>query len=229
MAKSKSPAKLAVVLVVLTVVAIGLAVTKPWEILGFGGGTARFYSNAYFYLTGTNDNGPLENVEVWLPDLTAGDNKILDRDYIKDGYWAINAQVDNTVVVEFQAGVTGQLVAPRTTWPVIQTAGADPTSFCGPKYGIVMDRLYLGEVFQVELWWEIPAGMADKITLRDFNPWGYPTSALIYSNPMKRVSGIFFAGLYKLTPENIVEKIVENVSWEIENGETQQWWGLSSV
>jgi len=224
----KSPVKLVLVLVVLIVAAVGLVVTKPWEMLGFGGGTVRFYSNTYFHLTGTADNGSLENVVVSLPDLTVGDNEILNRNYIKDGYWTINAQVDNTVVVEFQAGVMGQLVAPRTSWPVVQTAGAD-TSVWGPKYSIDVNLLYPGEVFQVELWWEIPTNIADKITMRDVNPWSYPTAAFIYSNPMKMINGSFFAGLYKLTPENRVEQAVEETGWTFENGESQSWVGLAPL
>ncbi|MEW6222555.1 MAG: hypothetical protein AB1476_04485 [Candidatus Hadarchaeota archaeon] len=225
---SKSLTKLVVVLVMAATVAGAVAVFQPWKWIN-SGGTVRFYTKASFYLQGTEDNGQLENVTIYFPDLTISDNKILNRDYIKNADWNLYAYVDNQLVTEIRGMTVLQLVAPRTSELVIPSMGYN-TSLWGPKYSFSeMDRIYPGETLQIELWWEVPASIADKITLRDFNPSFYPTTSLIYYNtPGKRINASFFSGLYRIDENYRILQVVEQFS-RTENGLGGVWWELSAI
>lgn len=227
--KGEAPVKLAVVLIVVIVVAGLVVALKPWEWPNSSGGTVRFYSRAYFYFMGAGDNGSLENVTLAFPDSNLSDNKILNRDYITDGYWTLHAYVDNEPVVEIRALTVVQLVAPRTSEPVISSMGAN-TSVWGPKYSFTeIDCLYPGEILEIQLWWEIPADMADRLTLEDTGLEGYPTYALVYSDPAKNINGSLFAGLYKLNDDNTIQQVVEEFGYTLENEFSQFWWGLEPI
>jgi hypothetical protein len=225
--KGGGSVKLAIVLIVV-IVAIGVvAALKPWDWLNQG--TVRFYSLARFYLSKTEDNKSLDNVLFGFPDLTLGDNKILSRDYIKSGYWVLYAYVDNQLVEEVRDLTTLQLVPPRTSEPVVQDMGAS-NSFFGPKYSLgEVDHLYPGEVLELQLWWEVPASMAERLTLRDSEGQG-TTYAHVYSTPAKNISGQFFAGFYRLNNDNIIVQKVEEFSSGVgENLPSIGWWGLDPV
>lgn len=225
--KGGAPVKLAVVLIVLIVAAGVVVALQPWNLFNSGSGPVRFYSRAYFYLIGTEDNGPLENVALYFPDPNVGDNKILNRDYIKDGYWTLYAQTDNGLVTEIQALTVVQLVAPRTSELVISSMGAN-TSVWGPKYSFTeINRLYPGEILEIQLWWEIPSSMMNQLTLQDTGP--YSPAVLIYPNPAKNIDGSFFAGLYRIDENYVVQEVVEEFQENDYNAPTQLWWELASI
>jgi len=229
--KGGGPVKLAIVLTVV-ILAVGVvAALKPWDWLNQNQGTVRFYSLGRFYLSKTEDNESLDNVLFAFPDLTLGDNKILSRDYIKDGYWVLYAYVDNQLVEEVRDLATLQLVPPRVSAPVVYTWGAANTAR-GPKYELgEVDHLYPGEVLEIQLWWEIPSDMVGRITLRNIkpDPLGYPTNALVYPTPAKNISGSFFAGLYRLSDNYMIQQKVEEFSDTAENVLSMGWWGLDPV
>ena len=225
--KGKSSTMLAVALIAIIVVVGVVVVLRPWEWLNQSQSTVRFYSRTYFYLTNTEDNGPLDNVSIYLPDPHI-ENEILNRSFIKDGYWILSASTGNGIVVEIQALTVVRLVSPRTSEPVISSHGAN-TSIAGPKYSFSeIDYLYSGEILEVQLWWELPADMANRLTLRDYGVVA-PTYALVYSTPLENISGQFFAGLYRLNNDNTVQTTVEEFTVTFENGPSQYWWGLASV
>ncbi|MEW6592771.1 MAG: hypothetical protein AB1305_03720 [Candidatus Hadarchaeota archaeon] len=224
---AKSLVKPVIVLVVIIVVAGAVAALKPWEWINQSG-AARFYSRTYFYLTKTEDNNPLENVIISLPDPHV-ENQLLNN-YIKDAYWVLSASTDNGVVVETQGLAVLRLVPPRTSELKMEGMGHEIT-FVGPKFSFdQVDRLYIGEILEIQLWWEIPADMANRLTLK-YNAAGYPTHAAVYSTLTKNVSGQFFAGLYKLNSDNTIAQKVEEFSGAIENEPSNQlvWWGLGQV
>ncbi|MEW6222693.1 MAG: hypothetical protein AB1476_05245, partial [Candidatus Hadarchaeota archaeon] len=189
------------------------------------GGTARFYSRAYFWLKGTEDNGPLENVTISLPDPHVENKLLSGLGYIKDAARVLSAITDNGIVVEFYAGAAIQFVPPRTFEPTMEIGHG--MAYPGPKFSFQeVDYLYPGEILEIQLWWEIPASMAGRLTLKDvLSPAGYPTNALVYSP--KTISGDIFAGLYRLGDDNVAQK-VEEFSARFENVSSNQlaWLGL---
>ncbi len=228
--RGEAPIKLAVVLIVILVAAGVVVALKPWEWLNKGQGTVRFYHRAYFYLIGTNDNEPLENIEIAFPDPNI-DNKALEprRTYIPNGaFWTLYAYVDNELVVEIDRGNVMQLVGPRASTVNYASFGYGDSNL-GPKlifHGI--DKLYPGEVLEVTQLLEIPADMVNRLTLEDEGPEPNSTFADISPSPVKRIDAQFFAGLYRINDDNTLQK-VEEFERTIENGSTGGWWELAPV
>lgn len=227
MTKSKVKSKLAVTLIVIILVASAVVAIKPWEWLNRSQSTVRFSSRAYFWLKETKDNGPLENITIAFPEPHV-ENKTLNRDFIKAGYWILSASTDNGIVVEIQEPTVIRLISPRTAEPVMTGLGAS-NSVAGPKYAFeYIDRIYSDEILELQGVWEIPASMADQLTLRDYGV-AAPTYALVYSTPLENISGQFFVGLYRLGNDNTVQTVVEEFTVTFENGPSQYWWGLNPV
>jgi hypothetical protein len=206
-----------------------VVVLRPWEWLNHDQNTVRFFSRTYFWLKGTEDNEPLENVTISFPDPNV-ENEMLNR-FIKDGYWILSTSTDNGIVVEIQALTVVQLVPPRTSELNMEGIG-HVYSVAGPKFSFQeVDNLYPGEILESVDWWEIPADMAGWLTLRDSGlSGGYsPTYALVYSTPAKNISGQFFAGLYKLNDDNVVIQKVEEFTDTFENEPPLGWFGLAQA
>lgn len=216
-----------VAIIIIVIVAAGAFVLLRRA--GSSGEKVRFYSRVYFYLIGTEDNGPLENVEIIaLPDPSI-DNKVLGSAYVPNGvFWTLYANTDNGPVVEVDQGVVKQLVGPRTSTIEFTGIGGGPSVF-GPKVKFVeVNGLYPSEILEVRQWLEIPADMADRLTLRDTGLIGGSTCGLIYSVPAKKINGSIFAGLYKVKDDNTLQKVEEFMD-TAENVQTVGWWGLAPI
>ena len=213
---------------VVILVATGAVVAlRPWEWFSNGRGAVRFFSQAYFWLKGTEDNGPLENVTINLPDPNVENEGVTG--FFKDGYGTLSALTDNGIVIEVQVPTVLQLVPPRTAVPSMDIGHA--SSVAGPKFVFKeVDLLYPGEILEIRIWWEIPTDMADRLTLRDAGLPGesalIPTYALVYPTPAKNIDAQIFAGLYRLNSDNTVQSVVEEFGITVENGQTGAWWAL---
>ncbi len=237
--------KLAVVLT-FAILTVGAAVAlSQWS----REKTVRFYSQAYFLLRGTEDNGFLgtdnlsafaiseEGVALSLPDPNI-DNKALEprRDYVKSSVISLWNYEDNKTTLEMRSGEKSiNLVGARTSLVVrndLET-GYDPITVAGPKYALTFDKLYPNEIIMIEQWWEIPASMADNLTLEDMavteNSDSGPTTARLVAFPIKGISGYFFAGLYKTDDENNIVQVVEEFERSFETASSSGWVALSPV
>ncbi len=219
----------AVSVVAISAVAVVVAL-GPLGLLNSGGGTVRFYSQAYFLLIGTEDNGFLgtdnlsalalgeEGVALSLPDPNV-DNKAFQTrgDYVESSVTSLWHYKDNEFTLEIKQGTDEnfRLVGDRTSLLVIGDIGCGylPETAAGPKYGLLFDKIYPNEIIMFEQWWGIPANLADNLTLRDTaseaDPYFGPTNVRISAVPIENMGGYFFAGLYKIDGENRIIQIVE--------------------
>ncbi len=245
MRNSRGTAAIKLVIIIATaIIIVGVVATvKSWY--SNGSGTVRFYSQAYFLLMNTEDNGFLgtdnfvmfgdEGVAFSFPDPNI-DNKALEPrgDYVESSVISLWNYEDNELVLEMKSGeIETNLVGDRKSLLVLDDFGYLPETVAGPKYRLAFDKLYPNEVIMIEQWWVIPTDMADDLTLEDggldLDPTLDPTYARIGAFPNKTITGYFSAHLYKIDSENRVTKVVEKFEGGFENMVSDGWLGLVPV